>query len=80
MVGAATPPPREQLRDFLRSRRERIGPGEVGLPVAGRRRTPDLRREEVAMLAGVSVEYYTRVKRGNLKVISDSVLTLSPMR
>jgi hypothetical protein len=59
MVSAATTRRREQLRDFLRSRRERIGPGEVGLPMVGRRRTPGLRREEVAMLAGVRCQLHT---------------------
>ncbi|MFD4352634.1 hypothetical protein ACFWPX_08740 [Nocardia sp. NPDC058518] len=44
------------------------------------RAVPGLRNAESALLAGVSVEYYTRVERGNLKGVSDSVLTLSPMR
>ncbi|MEU4649790.1 helix-turn-helix transcriptional regulator [Nocardia fluminea] len=74
MVGAATTPRREQLRDFLRSRRERIGPGEVGLPAAGRRRTPGLRREEVAMLAGVGVSWYTWLEQGREITVSGEVL------
>ncbi|MEV6224187.1 helix-turn-helix transcriptional regulator [Nocardia fluminea] len=74
MVGAATTPRREQLRDFLRSRRERIGPAEVGLPVAGRRRTPGLRREEVAMLAGVGVSWYTWLEQGREITVSGEVL------
>jgi transcriptional regulator with XRE-family HTH domain len=53
------------LGEFLRSRRERIGPAAVGLPPGvGRRQTPGLRREELAALAGVSVDYYTRLERG----------------
>ncbi|MDX3077662.1 helix-turn-helix transcriptional regulator [Streptomyces sp. MI02-7b] len=59
---------------FLRSRREKITPEQAGLPVYGQRRVPGLRRGEVAALAGVSVEYYTRLERGNLKGVSDSVL------
>ncbi|QIS13275.1 helix-turn-helix domain-containing protein [Nocardia arthritidis] len=55
---------REQLRDFLRTRRARVSPGEVGIPVAGIRRTPGLRREEVAMLAGVGVSWYTWLEQG----------------
>ncbi|MGW4912080.1 helix-turn-helix transcriptional regulator [Streptomyces sp. NPDC004270] len=52
------------LGDFLRSRRARIRPEEVGLPSHGRRRVPGLRREEVAQLAGVSVDYYIRLEQG----------------
>ncbi|MEU2287400.1 helix-turn-helix transcriptional regulator [Streptomyces sp. NPDC013178] len=52
------------LGDFLRSRRARIRPEEVGLPSHGRRRVPGLRREEVAQLAGVSVDYYVRLEQG----------------
>ncbi|MFI5873507.1 helix-turn-helix transcriptional regulator [Streptomyces sp. NPDC051445] len=52
------------LGDFLRSRRARIQPEEVGLPSHGRRRVPGLRREEVAQLAGVSVDYYIRLEQG----------------
>ena len=50
---------RQELSDFLRTRRARIAPGDVGLPAAQRRRTPGLRREEVAHLAGISVTWYT---------------------
>ncbi|MCX4823613.1 helix-turn-helix transcriptional regulator [Streptomyces sp. NBC_01142] len=53
-----------ELGDFLRSRRARIQPGEVGLTSYGRRRVPGLRREEVAQLAGVSVDYYIRLEQG----------------
>jgi transcriptional regulator with XRE-family HTH domain len=55
---------RTELADFLRSRRERITPEDVGLPPGGRRRTPGLRREEVALLAGVGVTWYTWLEQG----------------
>jgi transcriptional regulator with XRE-family HTH domain len=63
-----------EIRDFLTSRRARITPEEVGLPSYGTRRVPGLRREEVATLAGVSVDYYNRMERGNLGGASESVL------
>jgi transcriptional regulator with XRE-family HTH domain len=64
-----------ELRDFLRSRRARITPAEAGLPpLPGARRVPGLRREEVAMLAGVSVDYYVRLERGRNLNVSESVL------
>ncbi|MFE0252883.1 helix-turn-helix transcriptional regulator [Streptomyces sp. NPDC059010] len=62
------------LGDFLRSRRGRIQPEEVGLPSYGRRRVPGLRREEVAQLAGVSVDYYVRLEQGRGRSVSDAVL------
>lgn len=62
------------LGDFLRSRRARIQPEEVGLPSHGRRRVPGLRREEVAQLAGVSVDYYIRLEQGRGPSVSDAVL------
>ncbi|MGW2616384.1 helix-turn-helix transcriptional regulator [Streptomyces sp. NPDC001500] len=62
------------LGDFLRSRRARIRPEEVGLPSHGRRRVPGLRREEVAQLAGVSVDYYIRLEQGRGPAVSDAVL------
>jgi transcriptional regulator with XRE-family HTH domain len=66
---------RQQLREFLASRRARITPQQAGLPTYGHhRRVPGLRREEVASLAGVSIEYYTRLERGNASGASDSVL------
>jgi transcriptional regulator with XRE-family HTH domain len=66
---------KKEIREFLTSRRARITPDEVDLPVYGaNRRVPGLRREEVALLAGVSVDYYTRLERGNLSGVSDSVL------
>ncbi|MET9201235.1 helix-turn-helix transcriptional regulator [Gordonia sp. NPDC003585] len=66
---------RTQIREFLSSRRARITPDQAGLPAyGGNRRVQGLRREEVAMLAGVSVDYYVRMERGNLGGASDSVL------
>ena len=66
---------RSEVRDFLASRRARITPERAGLPVyGGRRRVPGLLREELALLAGVSVDYYTRLERGNLSGASDGVL------
>jgi transcriptional regulator with XRE-family HTH domain len=66
---------KKDIRDFLVSRRARVTPEQVGLPdFGGERRVPGLRREEVAMLAGVSVDYYTRLERGNIGGASDSVL------
>ncbi|MBP2190477.1 helix-turn-helix transcriptional regulator [Nocardia goodfellowii] len=65
---------RERLREFLRARRARISPAEVGLPVAGRRRTPGLRREEVAMRAGVGVSWYTWLEQGREISVSGEVL------
>ncbi|WP_089316379.1 helix-turn-helix transcriptional regulator [Actinomadura mexicana] len=55
---------RQQLAAFLRSRRARIRPADVGLPAGARRRTPGLRREEIAQLAGMSVDYYIRLEQG----------------
>jgi MmyB-like transcription regulator ligand binding domain/Helix-turn-helix domain len=65
---------RSEIRQFLTSRRARISPEQVGIPAYGSRRVAGLRRGEVAALAGVSVEYYTRLERGNLGGVSDSVL------
>ncbi|MFC0328952.1 helix-turn-helix transcriptional regulator [Paenibacillus sepulcri] len=63
-----------ELADFLRNRRERITPGRAGLPDDGRRRTPGLRRGEVAMLAGVSLEWYTYLEQGRHINVSAEVL------
>jgi transcriptional regulator with XRE-family HTH domain len=64
-----------EVRDFLVSRRARISPAQAGLQAYGdNRRVPGLRREEVAVLAGVSIDYYTRLERGNLSGVSESVL------
>ncbi|MBH1935763.1 helix-turn-helix domain-containing protein [Streptomyces sp. AV19] len=54
---------RRALADFLRSRRERLRPSDVGLPAGPRRRTPGLRREEAALLSGVSITWYTWIER-----------------
>jgi hypothetical protein len=66
---------RRELGLFLRSRRERLTPGEVGLPSTGRRRTPGLRREELALLAGISATWYTYLEQGRDIRVSDQVLT-----
>ncbi|WP_326761616.1 helix-turn-helix transcriptional regulator [Streptomyces phaeochromogenes] len=63
-----------EVRDFLRTRRNRITPGQAGINGGGRRRQPGLRREEVAMLAGMSVDYYAKMERGNLAGVSAEVL------
>jgi len=66
---------RNEIRDFLTSRRAKITPEQAGLPAYGaNRRVAGLRREEVALLAGVSVDYYTRLERGNARGASDTVL------
>jgi transcriptional regulator with XRE-family HTH domain len=63
------------IREFLTSRRARITPEEAGLRAhGGRRRVSGLRREEVALLAGISVEYYTQLERGNVRGVSEDVL------
>ncbi|MEU6401564.1 helix-turn-helix transcriptional regulator [Streptomyces sp. NPDC046985] len=65
---------RAELGEFLRSRRARLRPEDVGLPQYGRRRVPGLRREELAQLAGVSAAYYTRLEQGNGRNVSAEVL------
>ena len=66
---------RADVRDFLVTRRARITPQQAGLTFyGGNRRVPGLRREEVAMLAGVSADYYTRLEKGNLSGVSDTIL------
>ncbi|MFT8593788.1 MAG: helix-turn-helix transcriptional regulator [Bifidobacterium sp.] len=66
---------KQQVKEFLSSRRARISPGDAGLPAyGGNRRVPGLRREEVAMLSGVSVDYYIRLERGNIGGASDKIL------
>jgi transcriptional regulator with XRE-family HTH domain len=66
---------RSEIREFLTSRRARITPDEAGLRTfGGNRRVTGLRREEVALLAGVSVDYYTRLERGNVSGVSETVL------
>ena len=65
---------REDLRDFLRTRRARLTPADVGMPPGSRRRTPGLRREEVAVLAGVGVSWYTWLEQGRDITASAQVL------
>jgi transcriptional regulator with XRE-family HTH domain len=65
---------RSEIQQFLTSRRAKITPEQAGLTSYGSRRVPGLRREEVAVLAGVSVPYYTRIERGDMNGVSDSVL------
>jgi transcriptional regulator with XRE-family HTH domain len=64
-----------EIREFLTSRRARLSPERAGLSVYGRRRrVSGLRREEVALLAGISVEYYTQIERGSVRGVSEDVL------
>lgn len=66
---------KDEVREFLISRRAHVTTADAGLPDFGSdRRVPGLRREEVAMLAGVSLDYYNRLERGNIRGASDSVL------
>ena len=65
---------KKEIREFLTSRRARVTPEQAGLPTYGARRVPGLRREEVAVLAGVSVPYYTRLERGDMSGASEGVL------
>jgi MmyB-like transcription regulator ligand binding domain/Helix-turn-helix domain len=65
---------RVEVREFLTSRRAKITPDRAGLPTAGHRRVPGLRRSEVAALAGMSVEYYAKLERGSLAGVSAGVL------
>jgi hypothetical protein len=68
---------RNEIREFLTSRRARITPEQAGLPAYGsNRRVAGLRREEAAMLAGISVECYPRLERGNASGVSEEVLEL----
>jgi transcriptional regulator with XRE-family HTH domain len=62
------------ISQFLISRRAKITPEQAGMPSSGRRRVPGLRREEVASLAGVSIDYYRRLERGDVSGASDSVI------
>ncbi len=72
--------PRSEIREFLTSRRARITPDQVGLATYGPRRVPGLRREEVAVFAGVSVPYYTRLERGDMNGVSEACWKRSPGR
>jgi transcriptional regulator with XRE-family HTH domain len=66
---------RAELSEFLRTRRARLRPEDTGLPVfGGRRRVPGLRREELAQLAGVSVDYYVRLEQGRLRNVSATIV------
>ena len=67
-------PQKPELSEFLRSRRDRLRPVDVGLPDRGQRRVPGLRREEVASLAGVSTDYYVRLEQGRDITASEDVL------
>jgi len=73
----ATDPSRGEFGDFLRSRRERLSPEAVGLTQRRRRRTPGLRREEVAELAGIGVDWYIRLEQG--RSVSPSVTTIDAL-
>jgi transcriptional regulator with XRE-family HTH domain len=66
--------PATDIAAFLTTRRAKVSPEQAGLPTFGKRRVPGLRREEVASLAGVSVDYYKRLERGNVSGVSESVL------
>src|SRR5438128_3215412 len=70
-------PRRSEFGDFLRSRREKLSPKAVGLPSGRRRRTPGLRREEVAELAGIGVDWYIRLEQG--RSIRPSVTTVDAL-
>ncbi|MGH3299197.1 MAG: helix-turn-helix domain-containing protein, partial [Trebonia sp.] len=66
---------RDELAAFLRARRARVSPRAAGLPEVGRRRTPGLRRQEVAQLAGMSIDYYIRLEQGRGPQPSRQVLS-----
>jgi hypothetical protein len=76
MAGTNSADVRGEIRAFLTTRRARVSPEQAGLPVYGgnHRRVAGLRREEVAVLAGISTEYYTRFERGNATGVSESVI------
>lgn len=65
---------RSEVREFLTTRRGKVTPEQAGIPAGSNRRVPGLRRGEVAMLSGVSVEYYSKLERGDLAGVSESVL------
>ena len=72
---------RAAVRDFLVTRRARLTPAQAGLPTyGGNRRVKGLRREEVALLAGISAEYYVRLERGNAPGLRAAWWTPSPAR
>src|SRR5439155_27214982 len=77
MAISATNSRQSELGDFLRSRRQKLTPKAVGLPAGRRRRTPGLRREEVAQLAGIGVDWYIRLEQG--RTVSPSVTTVDAL-
>src|SRR5829696_3674993 len=77
MAASGTNSRQSELGDFLRSRREKLTPKAVGLPVGRRRRTPGLRREEVAELAGIGVDWYIRLEQG--RTVSPSATTIDAL-
>jgi len=75
MIPSRTPPEqRRELGDFVRSLREKLTPADIGLPGGARRRTPGLRREEVAQLCGLSVTWYTWLEQGRHMALSPATL------
>src|SRR5215212_938545 len=77
MAVSGTNSRQSELGDFLRSRRQKLTPKAVGLPAGRRRRTPGLRREEVAELAGIGVDWYVRLEQG--RSVSPSVTTIDAL-
>jgi transcriptional regulator with XRE-family HTH domain len=77
MAASGTNSRQGELGDFLRSRRQKLMPKTVGLPVGRRRRTPGLRREEVAELAGIGVDWYIRLEQG--RTVSPSAATIDAL-
>jgi transcriptional regulator with XRE-family HTH domain len=74
-VGSSPVDVAEEIKQFLTAKRGALTPDAAGLPTfGGQRRVPGLRREEVALLAGIGVDYYTRLERGNVRGVSDSVI------
>lgn len=74
MIGTRHTERQRELGDFVRALREKLKPGDVGLPAGPRRRTPGLRREEVAQLSGLSVTWYTWLEQGRDMTLSDAAL------
>ena len=72
MIETESAPMRQALGDFLRTRRARLSPRDVGLPGGARRRTPGLRREEVSLLANVGISWYTALEQGRETVKYES--------
>src|SRR6202035_1067361 len=74
MIAADPHPQQRELGDFVRAQREKLKPAAFGLPGAGRRRTPGLRREEVAQLCGLSVTWYTWLEQGREVSVSPTAV------